>query len=218
MGKNNFFNRISFLFLLILIFPFSCSQNLPEARFALPSLIFEYEKTDSLPTARLSIFVESTSDVRRYQRITLKSVKNDYVWDTYDIVKFKSAEKMYAGYTNFVMPGEELIPSGEYQVTYENADGEKIDIKTFLNYDSSFYTKKADEIPEFMASKRAINSIIIFNAEKSVLYFGEKKDELSNSRKIWNKYRDAAFYQEVYALADNSVMCVMPVMDVLPDN
>ncbi len=196
---------------------FSCSQNLPEVKYALPTVIFEYENEDSLPKGRLSIFVESASEVRRYNTITIKSLEKNYVWDTNDIVKFKVSDKMYAGYTNFVAPDGEEIPSGVYEITYINADDEKTEINATLRYDTVFYKTKGTEIPDLMKTKRAAISILIYNIDKKVIFFGEKKDELSNSRKIWNKYKDAAFYQDVWTLPDNSVMCVMPLKEVVPE-
>lgn len=217
MGKKVFSSIIISLFVLSGIFMFSCSQNLPEAKYALPTVIFEYNTEDSLPKPRLSIFVESVSDVRRYSSISIKSIENNYVWDTDDIVKFRTGDRTYAGYANFVVPDGEEIPSGVYEITYINADDEKIDLRALVTYDSTFYQTKASEIPEYMKSKRGVSSIIIFNKNKEVMYFGEKREDLSNARKIWNKYKDAAFYQDVWSLSDNSVMCVMPLKEVVPE-
>ncbi|MCR4735645.1 MAG: hypothetical protein K5829_11635 [Treponema sp.] len=216
MGKH-----FSFLKILFFSFPFisffSCSQNLPEAKYAIPTVIFDYESDDALPTGRLSIFIESVSDVRRYNTISIHSINKNYIWDTNDIVSLKLSNKMYAGYSNFVVPNGEEIPSGLYEITYINADDEKVDLKASLNYDSAFYTKTSSQIEEYMKTKRATLSIIIFNSDKKVLFFGEKKEDLNTSRKIWNKYREAAFYQDVWTLSDNSVMCVLPVKEVIPE-
>ena len=217
MGKDNLnFFKIILCFLFLPLF-FSCAQNLPEIKIAVPTIIFDYEAQDSLPKGRLSIFVESVSDVRRYESISIKSIQTNYIWDTDEIVMFKNSDKMYAGYTNFIVPEGELIPSGEYQICYMNADGEEQTLNINLNYDSEFYQKTASEIPDFFKTKRGSVSLMIFNANKNVLYFGDKKDDLNNSRKIWNKYRDAAFYQEIWTTTDNSVMCVLPLTEVVPE-
>jgi hypothetical protein len=51
-----------------------------------------------------------------------------------------------------------------------------------------------------------------------MLYYGERTDKLDDTRKIWNKYRNAASFNEVWKLPNNSVICVMPLELVVPSN
>ena len=191
MGSHfrNFIKYFSIFFLVQVILLSSCTQSVPEYKNATATIIFDYSSTDSLPAARLSVFVESLSDVRRYETINVKAMENNYIWDVSEIIKFKAADKMYAGNTNIVMPSNEQFPVGEYSICYVNANLEKMESKILVNYDSAFYDKKASEVPEFMKSKFGKKNISIYDKDNKLLYYGERTDQLGDTRKIWNKTR-----------------------------
>lgn len=65
--------KISFFSILAILLFVSCQQTLPELTQSNYSVIFDYKDEESLPTSRLSVFVESSSDVRRYNHIQVSS-------------------------------------------------------------------------------------------------------------------------------------------------
>ena len=218
MGKS-FFKalHLSSILLSILLMA-SCTQVVPEVKYSTLSVVFDYKDEKTLPSARLCVFVETVSDARRYESINVKAVQNGFAWDVNDVFKIKSYDKMYAGNTSLLVPEGEKIPTGLYDIVFYNADLEKVETQTSLNYDSEFYECKSGDIPEMMRKRGGRKNIAIYDKEGKMLYYGERTDKLADTRKIWNKYRNAASFNEVWKLPNNSVICIMPLELVVPSN
>ena len=218
MGKS-FFKalHLSSILLSILLMA-SCTQVVPEVKYSTLSVVFDYKDEKTLPSARLCVFVETVSDARRYESINVKAVQNGFAWDVNDVFKIKSYDKMYAGNTSLLVPEGEKIPTGLYDIVFYNADLEKVETQTSLNYDSEFYECKSGDIPEMMRKRGGRKNIAIYDKEGKMLYYGERTDKLDDTRKIWNKYRNAASFNEVWKLPNNSVICIMPLELVVPSN
>lgn len=218
MGKSFFKALLLSSILLSILFMASCTQVVPEVKYSSLSVVFEYKDEKTLPSARLCVFVETVSDARRYESINVKSAQNGFTWDVNDVFKIKSYDRMYAGNTSLLVPEGEKIPTGLYDVVFYNADLEKVETQTSLNYDSEFYDCKSGDIPEMMRKRGGRKNIAIYDKEGKMLYYGERTDKLDDTRKIWNKYRNAASFNEVWKLPNNSVICVMPLELVVPSN
>lgn len=218
MGKSFFKALHLSSILLSVLFMASCTQVVPEVKYSSLSVVFDYKDEKTLPSARLCVFVETVSDARRYESINVKCVQNGFTWDVNDVFKIKSYDRMYAGNTSLLVPEGEKIPTGLYDVVFYNADLEKVETQTNLNYDSEFYDCKSGDIPEMMRKRGGRKNIAIYDKEGKMLYYGERTDKLDDTRKIWNKYRNAASFNEVWKLPNNSVICVMPLELVVPSN
>lgn len=218
MGKSFFKALHLSSILLSVLFMASCTQVVPEVKYSSLSVVFDYKDEKTLPSARLCVFVETVSDARRYESINVKCVQNGFTWDVNDVFKIKSYDRMYAGNTSLLVPEGEKIPTGLYDVVFYNADLEKVETQTNLNYDSEFYECKSGDIPEMMRKRGGRKNIAIYDKEGKMLYYGERTDKLDDTRKIWNKYRNAASFNEVWKLPNNSVICVMPLELVVPSN
>ena len=202
----------------------SCSQNLPEVASTDYSVIFDYSDETSAPSARLSVFASSTSDVRRYQRIRIKSVETGWEWDTQVISKLESDNTQWAGCTNLVAPENEKLPVGTYEITYFNADEKEYSLTIDVKYDLQFYDVLLPALPEVMAAKRGsskgsktIEKIAIYDKEHILIYFGDRTEEFMTTRDIWNQYRDAATYQIIWYADRGTVICVTPEKQVTPE-
>ena len=202
----------------------SCSQNLPEVASTDYSVIFDYSDETSAPSARLSVFASSTSDVRRYQRIRIKSVETGWEWDTQVISKLESDNTQWAGCTNLVAPENEKLPVGTYEITYFNADEKEYSLTIDVKYDLQFYDVLLPALPEVMAAKRGsskgsktIEKIAIYDKEHILIYFGDRTEEFLTTRDIWNQYRDAATYQIIWYADRGTVICVTPEKQVTPE-
>ena len=204
--------------LLSILFMASCTQIVPEVKYSTLSVVFEYKNEKAAPDARLCVYVETVSDARRYENINVKAAQNGFVWDVTDVFKVKSYDRMYAGNTTLVVPEGEKIPTGQYDIVFYNADLEKVETKAFLNYDAEFYNKKSGDIPEMMRKRGGKKNIAIYDKEGKMLYYGERTDKLDDTRKIWNKYRNAESFNEIWKLPNNSVICIMPLELVVPSN
>jgi len=115
-------SALLFVFIVSLLF-FSCSSSLPDVKAVRAVSIFDYTDGDSYPRMRLAVFTETGSDVRRAESIRIVSKETGWEWKADDVEIFSSDAKMWAGYTNFVSPGDRAIPQGAYTLFYTDALG-----------------------------------------------------------------------------------------------
>ena len=217
--NKNFFQKHLFLFsVLICLIEISCSNNVPEIQNTKMMVVFDYENMQDLPKARLSIFVEATSNPRRFETVTVSCDKNEYIWEATDLVLASDASNNYCGVTNFVMPANEQIPSGEYTIVFRQSDEEEKEIKRTLSYDKSLYKAKATDVPEIMKKYYGTKMLTIYDDTKKVIYYGPRSAELNDARGIWNNYRDAAEFQESWVNQNGTVICNLPLEKVQPGN
>lgn len=214
-NKNKFLILCAICFFLF--FAISCSQNTPEVYGSNYSVIFEFENADVNPAARLSLFVESESDVRRYERIVIKSKESGYIWDFDDVKKIELDNSKYIGATNIIVPENEVIPSGTYLITCINSDEKEVELQLTVNYDETFYDLKENDVREKMLEKNGFCKIAIYDKDNVMIHFGTKTIEFQTNRDIWNYYRNAAYYQDVWFMPGNSVICILPVHEVVPE-
>ena len=207
-----FISKHSFLFLFIFfaLAISSCSNNVPELGNSRLSVVFDYNSLDELPKARLSIFVESVSNPRRFDTITVSSNQNEYVWQASDLILAADADKTYCGVTNFVMPANQKIPSGEYTIIFRQADDEQTEIKRILSYDKSLYETKGSDVPQVMKK--------FYSSRMLTIYDESRTSELLNARGIWNNYREAAEFQESWINQSGTIICNLPMEKVEPGN
>lgn len=207
-----FLSFIAFIGLFI-----SCSQNTPEISTTDYSVIFDYEGEDAIPSARLAIFASSASDVRRYERIRITSLDTGFCWEADNLARLESEEVQWAGCTNLVAPENEQLPTGQYEITYFNADEKECTVNMDVKYDVGLYEVLLSGLAEYMADKKGIEKIAVYNKEHILIYFGNKTEELQTTRDIWNKYRDAEYYQVIWYTNDGTVICIEPERPVVPE-
>ena len=213
--------KISFLSLLFaLIFCFSvisCSQTTPEIFQPDYSVIFDYTDEELPPSSRLSVYMASTTDVNRYETLKIKSLDTDYTWYVTDIQKLTADGMQWAGYNNLVPPDNEKIPAGHYEVTYYNADEKETSFTFKVSYDEDFYDFLISDLPVEVIKKNGYEKIIIYNKEKTVLFFGPRPDEFRTARGIWNVYREADTYRVMWYANNGRVICMEPERKVSPE-
>ena len=208
---------VSLLAAISVLICVSCTQVTPEVTQSDYSIIFDYENTEELPSARLSLFMASESNVRRYQRIKITALETGYIWDTDNIALLENEGTQWAGLTNLVAPENEKLPGGKYEVTYYNADEKECTINLEIKYDIDFYDVLFSGLPEVMKQKRGIEKIAIYDKEHILIYFGDRTQELQTVRGIWNVYREAGTYQEIWYTRDGTVTCIGPEKPVSPE-
>ena len=218
---SNSFSRIKIIPLLFITafiaFFISCSQNTPELTTTDYSVIFDYEGEDNLPTARLSIFASSASDVRRYERIRITSVDTGLCWEVDNLTRLENEEVQWAGCTNLVAPENEQLPTGQYEITYFNADEKECTVSLDVHYDLELYDVLLSGLAEYMAGKRGIEKIAVYDKAHIMIYFGDRTEELKTTRDIWNRYKEAESYQVIWYSADGTVLCIEPEKAVTPE-
>lgn len=190
----------------------SCSQNVPELKTVTTTAILDYATETSYPTARLSFFIETNSEVKRADSIEAYSKKYGYTWKTDNLIKIATSKKQWAGYTNFAIPETLSIPDGGYEVKYITADGEIAEANAYVNLDSKLLQAKADEIPEIMNEKHGRLNVAVFDKENNLIIYGEKVKDLRSEESILRKYKESVYYREVWATSGNSTLCLMPIV------
>lgn len=196
----------------------SCSQVTPELTQSDYSVIFDYSDDNALPTARLSVFMSSVSDVRRYDKIRITSLETGYIWETDSIAVMENEGVQWAGLTNLVAPEDEKLPCGKYEVTYFNADEKECTLNLEINYDIDFYDILFSALPQIMEEKKGIEKIAVYDKGHILIYFGDRTQEFYTARGIWNAYREAGTYQVIWYTKDGNVMCIGPEVPVTPES
>lgn len=210
--------KISFISLFGLLFLAGCQQNIPELTQSNYSVIFDYSDDEELPDSRLSIFMESSSDVRRYNHIEVVSEEKELIWNIDEITRVKANGIEWAGNTNLVVPEAEYIPQGMYEITYYNADEKSDKVYLEISYDENFYSLTSDKVADYMKNNSGLSEIVIYDEDGNILYYGNKTSEFSNVRGIWNAYSNAESYQDVWSLPGHFTMCILPVKKVELEN
>lgn len=218
---DSFFKKKLTVFILIfaavMALFISCSQNTPELTTTDYSVIFDYENAEALPEARLSIFAASASDVRRYERIRINSLETGFCWEVDNLTRLENEDLQWAGYTNLVAPENEKLPTGLYEITYFNADEKECTVNLEVNYDIGIYDVLLTGLAEYMAEKKGIEKIAVYDKAHILIYYGDRTEELKTTRDIWNKYRDAEYYQVIWYSVDGTVICIEPEKPVVPE-
>ena len=211
------FSVISLIIAAAVVFFSSCSQNAPELYNTDYSIIFDYTDDQTPPSARLSVFASSGSDVRRYQKIIITSVETGYCWETEVLNKLEVDDLQWAGCTNIAAPENEKLPVGKYEITYYNADEKECSVTVNVKYDTELYEVLLPALQEFMEKNYGIEKIAVYDKEHIMIYFGDRTESFRTTRDIWNTYREAAYYQVIWYSRNGTVICIAPEKPVSPE-
>ena len=220
MGNSFIKIRSSFILLIagLAALFISCSQNTPELTTTDYSVIFDYENDETPPEARLSVFASSASDVRRYEKIRIKSLDTGLYWEADNIACLESESIQWAGCSNLRAPENEQFPTGRYEITYINADEKECSVKLEIKYDAGLYEVLLSGLADYMKEKRGIEKIAIFDKEHIMIYFGDRTENFKTTRDIWNYYRQAYTYQVIWYSYGGRVICIEPEKAVTPES
>ena len=196
----------------------SCSNNAPQLREASLTIIFDYDTEESVPSARLGVFVESVSNPRRFGTITVSAKGSDFIWESNNLVMAENEEQKFLGTVNLVMPQNKQFPVGEYDIEFIQYDEEKSEIKQVLTYDKGFYDSTTKDVPQLMRKLMGSKMLKVFDENNKILYYGVRTPELADARGIWNVYPNAKEFQETWVSASGNVICNLPVVPVTPGN
>lgn len=195
-----------FVFIFSVLF-FSCSQDSAQIASAESSVIFDYSQNP--PDMRLSVFVNSESDVRLASKIKIVNKNSGLEWNCDELVKFEDKNKnSWTGCANIVAAFGMKIPAGEYVLTYFDMAGDEDEILFSIDYPENVLTLKSEDFPDgfdYSEKKSAI-----YTKDGVLLYYGEEKKEWENRNTVLVDYKDAGFIRACYTLKNDSVICLMP--------
>lgn len=219
MNKSSYLSKLLKISILVLIYVgfISCSQNLPEVKMANGSVVFEYDSQEETPKARFGVFVEAESNPQRFSTMKVKSEEKGFEWETSDIIIFQNEDKTMAGYSNFVMPQGQKIPTGKYIVIYVNADKEETETDFYIDYNEKYYDLKGSEVPAYMKKHNGSNKISIYDQDEILIYFGDRNGDFRTTRDIWNRFQNAETFNDIWTENGKSVICVLPKELVKPE-
>lgn len=197
------------VFILIIILSFiSCTQTVPEVKMAKSTVIFDYTDSAAFPEARLAVYVQSETNVNRYDSLKLTSPFPGYMWETKEISKLVLSNKTYVGYTNFSLPEGMKLPAGNYTAVYVNADEKNAEINVSVNYDSKIYDLKSSEIDKYMMDNNGDKKIAVYDSDNVLIFYGDY--DFTSSEDVKRKYKNGNTYNIVWNCMAGSVMCILP--------
>ena len=71
----------------------ACSNNAPQLRETNLTVIFDYETKDSLPTARMGVFVEAASNPKRFESLKVWAKGSDFIWEANNLLLAENEEQ-----------------------------------------------------------------------------------------------------------------------------
>lgn len=197
-----FFSLLSFYFL-------SCSQTAPEMKAGYCALLFNYSEDDSKPLVRLSYFAQTDTNPQRIQEIEIKSLTSDLSWYLTDLIKIQDKKKYYVGHNNIAMPDNEAFPKGAYQVSFSTFDEQSYTMNFNLNYDSSLYELKNNQLQSYVDEKSFIKKVVAFDANNILLFYSDL-DSDDKFEKLLFDNPEAESYKDVYVSSNKSVYLIFP--------
>lgn len=216
LKKNiKFLSRSIFHFFsaVALLFVFSgCMQVVPEITSTDYSVIFEYD--DAKVNARLSVLALSETDVRRYDSMKVECSDSDFSWETSELAVFSDGSNQWVGNTNLVVPEGCIIPTGVYEVSLFNADGESENVRMKIDYNEEYYSLSDADVDSYAKSRGGNRQLAIYNYEKILVYFGQETSRLNSDFKIKETYKDAVYRQYIWLVPKDGVICIMKEKEI----
>ena len=195
-----------FVFIFSVLF-FSCSQDSAQIASAESSVIFDYSQNP--PDMRLSVFVNSESDVRLASKIKIVNKNSGLEWNCDELVKFEDKNKnSWTGCANIVAAFGMKIPAGEYVLTYFDMAGDEDEILFSIDYPEIVFILIFVFFPDGVDDSEKKSAI--YTKDGVLLYYGEEKKEWENRNTVLVDYKDAGFIRTCYTLKNDSVICLMP--------
>lgn len=188
----------------------SCSDSVPSVSSVSPSVVFDYASEDAEPSVRLSLFALAESDFLRASKINVYNENTGLEWECSSLRKISDEGKNnWAGYSNFVSSDGVQIPKGRYSLVYEDASERECEVPFYVNYDSALYESRPKDFPWVMSGNR-MQRLAVYDKDGMLLYFGERKNNWSDDKKILLDFANADTFRICWLYAGNTVICMMP--------
>lgn len=188
----------------------SCSDNSPSVASIQAVTIMEFKDEVSLPSVRLALFAEASSDVQRAKKLRVVSRETGLSWNCTDLIKFSEGNKKnWTGSSSIVPAENEMIPEGAYSVIYTDCADAVWEGAFSVRYDRELLTKKAREFPECIKVSKS-EKAAVYDENGVLKYFGEKKKTWTTIEKVRADIKDAASFRICYYLSGENIMILMP--------
>lgn len=214
MSDCPFFCKLKFSLLFLIIFCvsfflFSCENSEPEVLSVTSSVVLDFENETSFAKPRLCVFVETASDARRVEFISVTCRKNNYTWiDTAPEV-IGSNSQQWAGSSNLVAANDENIPFGLYDLKYSDSEGREVQT-VFSVLDTESYTKVVSSKIKSLLPEGFNEKIALYDSSNVLLYYGEKKDSWKSDKEVFTLNSKTEYYRICYEAFSGGIVCLLP--------
>ncbi|MBR5966945.1 MAG: hypothetical protein IK015_12600 [Treponema sp.] len=186
---------------------YSCSEDPVAAASVQAHLILDWEDDQSLPVERLSVFIETSSNVRRVESFLVKS--GDYTWNVDSPIAFQSGDRQWVGWPHLEPPpgaARPLFPLGNYQVECVDAAGKK-DTATFsIVINAALLDAQAVQVENLISAPQ--KRIAVYSDSNELLYFDTAKNNWIGDTAIFSSVKDSSYYRT--SIAAGSALCFLP--------
>ena len=213
MPNSSFKNKISiFQFLLLLFVSFfliSCENSEPEILSVTSSVVFDFKDDSSFAVPRLSVFVETGSDARRVDFISVTCKKNNYTWIDTSPELISSNSTQWAGSSNLALANNDAIPFGLYDLKYSDAEGREVQT-VFSVFDTEMYKNVLSTKIKTLLTEDYNEKIAIYDSSDILLYYGEKNSSWKTDEDVFSLNSKAAYYRTCYEIFSGGVIFLLP--------
>lgn len=193
-----------FLFLLPLLFC-ACSDDALDLARINSSLVLDFADSESLPSQRLSVWAEVSSNVRRVESILVQN--GEYSWRIDEPLLISEGQRQWAGYMRLEpSPLENSFVPGSYSVKITDAAGNTADGSFRLSYDMELSEKNAAFASEKLSA--AVSRVAVYSESGDLLYFAKGEPSWYTDSDIFRAYKDADFFRRV--ISGGGVVCLLP--------
>ena len=189
----------------------SCADTAPEVVASNATVIFDYKDAETPPQMRLSVFAETGSDARRVSSIRIAPKTGGYEWTAEDPLLVGADGRQWAGYTNFAVPAGSTVPLGLYDLFYTDAEEHTVRTDFSVVYPEKLAGSKSSDVRNILGPS-AKEILAVYTADGTLIYYDVRKPEWADDEAVWNEMKLASSIRTCWTLADNSVVCLMPVL------
>lgn len=203
---------LAFFLAAAFVFPFffcSCSDD-PVATAAVQShLILDWEDEQSLPVERLSVFIETSSNVRRIESFSVKS--GDFTWNVDSPIVFQAGNGQWVGWPHLEPPNiaqnkRAAFPLGNYEVECVDAAGKKDKAVFAIMINAALLDATSDKVEGLVPAPQ--KRVAVYSDGNELLYFDAAKNNWLSDAAIFSGVKDSAYYRN--AVSAGSALCFMP--------
>lgn len=202
------FFRAIFILSMVLFFA-GCANSVPEIVSVDAFLVCDFVSGEKTPDFRMSVFAETTSDVRRVGSINVSGRAAGYEWRIYSPTTVNGDGKKWAGHTSLMCPEGYKFQQGIYDLVYEDLTGQTKESTFSFSFPDEILFADVDSIEKILGNGFTKN-IAVFSTDDKIMYCDIPKEEWKDNDDIFAEYENAKFLRDCYIDSKNSVICIMP--------
>ena len=185
----------------------SCSDDPVATASVQAHLILDWEDDQSLPAERLSVFIETSSNVRRVESFSVKS--GDYTWNVDSPIVFQSGDRQWAGWPHLEPPpnaARPLFPLGNYQVECVDAAGKKSSATFSIVINAALLDADASQAEGLITAPQ--KRVAVYSDSNELLYFDSARNNWLSDEAIFSGVKDSSYYRN--SISAGSALCFLP--------